>query len=732
MFTFLSRFRRQTAVLTALALVASVLVSVPVSAADDPPKPSYEATFTACLDIPDAEFTDVLDGHANAGDINCIAYYGITMGTGDGSTYSPLMSVTREQMALFLIRLAERVGIEMVSDPADPGFTDIGDLDDESQTAIAQLADLDITKGNNVSGTTYGPSDPVTRGQMALLIARLMDKMTPMTDGNDDAGDWGYTPADVEKNEDVDENGEDAHIGSPFTDLDRVTKETYDAITNLYELGVASGASGHDTAYGPTQQMTRASMAGFMAGVLNHSNTRPAGVSMQATTTEGFGSVSASIVVSYRDASFVPMVDMSLAIFTATAAGSFDEDTGKCANADACEWTDSEFLTNKAGNHVLTGNIETDDGTGSAGNMTNSETWYAWMGDDENSDFVKDSSGEASVTLTANPNALGIRVSTDLNENANANTVHFGKDQSVVITAQLVDEISTSNTIADANAVAKADVELTVTYLLGGTAARPAPAPVKTDADGKATFTITHPGDDDTETDDTDQTDTVTFTGDVDGATGGATESGQIIVIWSDNDPAITNAASSVDSSYAIINDGEVSIRATASFFDQFGNAAAAGEDLTITFTNDDASADGGTDTKNGEVRSNGAWSTRGTVTAAPGQNISVTFSAVGGQTPDEKDVMAVRHARRRDATSGAGAVTAYADDNRFRYTTAAADDGIEIGNLYSYDADDLYIVDGKSSDMAAFEEAIEATGTTVQVVSYRIDDSSIFSASTS
>ena len=111
MFTFLSRFRRQTAVLTALALVASVLVAVPVSAADDPPKADYTAKFSACVGgaADDAGFTDVPSGHENAGDINCIAYYGITRGT-SASTYSPLMSVTREHMALFLTRLAGLVG----------------------------------------------------------------------------------------------------------------------------------------------------------------------------------------------------------------------------------------------------------------------------------------------------------------------------------------------------------------------------------------------------------------------------------------------------------------------------------------------------------------------------------------------------------------------------------------------------------------------------------------------
>ena len=111
MFTFSGRFRRRVAVLLALSLVASVLVvAAPAAAAD--PEADYTATFSACVgDAAESSgFTDVPSGHANAGDIDCIAYYGITQGT-SATTYSPLMSVTREQMALFLTRLASVVGI---------------------------------------------------------------------------------------------------------------------------------------------------------------------------------------------------------------------------------------------------------------------------------------------------------------------------------------------------------------------------------------------------------------------------------------------------------------------------------------------------------------------------------------------------------------------------------------------------------------------------------------------
>jgi len=155
--------RRQIAVLAAVAMVASVLVVVPAVAADDP-SPSYDATFDACAGTPSSGFEDVADSHANAGDIDCIAYYGITKGT-SATTYSPNMSVTREHMALFLTRLAALVEIDLPP-TGDSGFTDIGDLSEESQTAISQLAQLEITKGT--SETTYSPADAVRRDHMAL------------------------------------------------------------------------------------------------------------------------------------------------------------------------------------------------------------------------------------------------------------------------------------------------------------------------------------------------------------------------------------------------------------------------------------------------------------------------------------------------------------------------------------------------------------------------------------
>ena len=162
-----------------LLISALVIFPAPLKAAD--PAPDYLASFEACPEdiIPSAGFVDVPASHSNAGDIDCIAYYRITKGT-TPTTYSPDRPVIREHMALFLVRLARLVGINVPS-VADTPFEDIANLEQESQEAISQIYQLGITIG--ATATTYAPARNVSRGEMALFLQRLMDLMVPAADG---------------------------------------------------------------------------------------------------------------------------------------------------------------------------------------------------------------------------------------------------------------------------------------------------------------------------------------------------------------------------------------------------------------------------------------------------------------------------------------------------------------------------------------------------------------------
>jgi len=105
--------------------------------------------------------------------INQLKQLGISTGT-TATTFSPLNSVLRYEMAVFMVRAAAAAGVALPSG-ADQGFTDIGSLTAAQQTMVNQLKQLGITAGT--SATTYSPHQAVPRWQMALFIAALLQVM---------------------------------------------------------------------------------------------------------------------------------------------------------------------------------------------------------------------------------------------------------------------------------------------------------------------------------------------------------------------------------------------------------------------------------------------------------------------------------------------------------------------------------------------------------------------------
>jgi hypothetical protein len=105
--------------------------------------------------------------------INQLAADGITGGCGGGN-YCPGNNVTREQMAIFLLR--SRHGSGYTPPPCvTPTF---GDVPCSSGFAawINQLAAEGITGG--CGGGNYCPTNPVTREQMAIFLGRTFDGET--------------------------------------------------------------------------------------------------------------------------------------------------------------------------------------------------------------------------------------------------------------------------------------------------------------------------------------------------------------------------------------------------------------------------------------------------------------------------------------------------------------------------------------------------------------------------
>jgi hypothetical protein len=121
---------------------------------------------TRAIGLPSAPADYFVDDWASQhqGDINRLAYAGITGGC-SAVQYCPTGTVTREQMASFLVR-----ALQLPTTTTDY-FTD--DEHSVHEPDINRLAAAGITAG--CTATTYCPSGVVTREQMAAFLHRALD-----------------------------------------------------------------------------------------------------------------------------------------------------------------------------------------------------------------------------------------------------------------------------------------------------------------------------------------------------------------------------------------------------------------------------------------------------------------------------------------------------------------------------------------------------------------------------
>ena len=142
--------------------------------------PPAEVARRAISAMPDTflPFDDVGDSVHRAG-IQVIAMAGITQGCGapDNREFCPGEAVTRGQMATFLSR-----SLNLPAAGRDH-FTD--DNGDPHEDSINSLAAAGITQGCNDTNDHYCPDQPITRGQMATLLARVLERIAAVTDLSD-------------------------------------------------------------------------------------------------------------------------------------------------------------------------------------------------------------------------------------------------------------------------------------------------------------------------------------------------------------------------------------------------------------------------------------------------------------------------------------------------------------------------------------------------------------------
>ena len=267
------RRRSGWVVLAVCALIASLLaVGVnPATAVEE--KADHLASTSACAGEAETDpmFTDVPEGHIFRDAINCLAYHGITVGTGDGTTFSPSRDVTRWQMALFIARAMKAAGVDLGA-VVDAGFTDIGDAPAVSRDAINQLA----ANGVVPEAGTYRPNDPMTRADMAIFLVGFLNKAAPnVTITEDGVIMLGTGSAAAEA---------DDH----FADVRALRWPSVDrAAAALFELGVTTGTNKAaavvdparaplDVNYDPQRTVTRGAMAAFITRALAHTSLAPA------------------------------------------------------------------------------------------------------------------------------------------------------------------------------------------------------------------------------------------------------------------------------------------------------------------------------------------------------------------------------------------------------------------------------------------------------------------------
>ena len=178
-------------------------------------------------------------------------------------------------------------GVAAAGTTTVPAFTDTSGLSAEIQAAITALASHGITAGT--TATTFSPNDNVTREQMAMFLNRF---------------------AGIAKDHAAAAIASTAAASSVFnyTDLASASYEGVEAIVRLYNLGVTDTctvATSCAATYRPADDITRAEMASMVKELLDHTNARPAGITIQSSASLATTGSKATLI-SVRNADFTP------------------------------------------------------------------------------------------------------------------------------------------------------------------------------------------------------------------------------------------------------------------------------------------------------------------------------------------------------------------------------------------------------------------------------------------
>ena len=132
-------------------------------------------------------FTDVAEGDWFAPYVTWASLSGIVNGFDDG-TFGPNLEITREQMALILVRYCEAYDCRLPEEEDVPAFTDEERISPWALEAVLKSRRCGLINGRDDG--SFDPTGTATRAEMCAVMARLMEKTQEAgSEENDDAGE---------------------------------------------------------------------------------------------------------------------------------------------------------------------------------------------------------------------------------------------------------------------------------------------------------------------------------------------------------------------------------------------------------------------------------------------------------------------------------------------------------------------------------------------------------------